>query len=104
MALITCSECNNEVSELAANCPGCGAPVQNLATVKAVNTDVQTIEATSKKLKLHLIYSVLAIIIGMIILIIGSNSEHISMPGFLLTSFGMFWICITKFRIWWHHK
>ena len=27
MALIRCSECNKEVSDLASACPGCGAPV-----------------------------------------------------------------------------
>jgi hypothetical protein len=29
MALIKCSECNREISDKAATCPGCGAPVAN---------------------------------------------------------------------------
>ena len=32
MALINCAECGKQVSDLAACCPHCGAPVQNVAT------------------------------------------------------------------------
>lgn len=33
MALVKCSECGKQVSELASACPGCGAPIRSDATV-----------------------------------------------------------------------
>lgn len=35
MALIRCAECQREVSDRAAACPGCGAPVQNASSSQA---------------------------------------------------------------------
>ena len=35
MALINCPECNREISDKAASCPGCGAPVQSTTTTSA---------------------------------------------------------------------
>ena len=34
MALVTCSECSNQVSDKADSCPGCGAPVGRSAEAK----------------------------------------------------------------------
>ena len=33
LALINCSECNNEISDKASSCPKCGAPTNKLETV-----------------------------------------------------------------------
>jgi hypothetical protein len=40
MALINCNECGNQVSDKAAACPKCGAPVQNGSTVAVQTSNV----------------------------------------------------------------
>ena len=44
MALIKCSECGKEVSDKAASCPNCGAPI------KALTNDVIMIQLTETPL------------------------------------------------------
>lgn len=44
MALINCSECNNEVSDRAVACPKCGCPISN--KVEPVQTIQKTGEVT----------------------------------------------------------
>ena len=50
MALISCPECANQVSTLAASCPNCGAPV-----VPTAPESVMTIERTSKAIKVRIL-------------------------------------------------
>ena len=38
MALITCSECGSEISDMAASCPNCGVPVAAERESKPVKT------------------------------------------------------------------
>jgi len=94
MALIKCEECKTEVSDKAIQCPKCACPIKT-----QMNDHVQTIEQTSKNLKLQSL-------IGSIILILGFIS---------MFKFGMSWITLTlliigiisiisvKISIWWHH-
>ena len=49
MALINCSECNQEVSDKAESCPKCGAPIATAQETKITGTQVKTIQETSKK-------------------------------------------------------
>ena len=113
MALIACYECNNQVSDTAASCPKCGAPVSRAAKVqRAIGTPVETIQATSKKLKAHIVFSAIISWIGIIWLIIGisinrelSDAEDASLTiPILLTLIGFSWYIVTRIRIWWHHK
>lgn len=51
MALIKCSECNRDISDKAAACPGCGAPVsvdvkQRMPTTVQYNRDTDTFTGT----------------------------------------------------------
>lgn len=106
MALISCSECNQEVSDKAEACPKCGAPIASARETIAAGTQINTIQETSKKFKLQTLISVSLIIIGFIWLILVSNnpqSEPSSAPG-LLIFIGFVWYIINRFRIWWHHK
>lgn len=48
MALITCQECEKEVSDKAATCPNCGAPINDKTT---------EIEMTNKSLKFYILIS-----------------------------------------------
>ena len=113
MALIACYECNNQVSDTAASCPKCGAPVSRAAKVQqAIGTPVETIQTTSKKLKAHIAFSSIISWIGIIWIIIGisanrelSESEAVGLKfPFFLTMVGFSWFIVTKIRIWWHHK
>lgn len=40
MALIKCGECSREISDKAAACPGCGAPVPSLAHTQSETTSI----------------------------------------------------------------
>lgn len=109
MALIQCSECNNTVSNKAVACPHCGAPVARAATeYAAIGTRVSTVQETSKRLKLNILFSALFWWTGFIWLMVELNSvegpsRSIAIAGLLLFVGGV-WYLITKFRIWWHHK
>ena len=110
MALIQCGECGNQVSTSAAACPKCGAPVASTA----IGTPLATIQQTSKRLKLQIIFASLAFWGGLIwaFVMVGKNPEAaraeeipplFGLAAFLIM-FGFFWYLLTKFRIWWHHK
>lgn len=94
MALIKCSECGTEMSDLANTCPKCAFPIKP--------NNVQTIEQTSKRLKLYYILSLVLIIFG---IIFGFNeSKVIANLGGLLLIVGVILFVVTKIRIWWNHK
>jgi len=104
MALVACAECGKDVSTQATSCPHCGAPVSSAA----VGSPVRTIELTSKRLKLHELFSVLLLLVGLIWTISASQSSAGRdgagvLPGVLLAA-GFVWFVVTRFRIWWHHK
>jgi len=113
MALIQCPECTNTVSNTAAACPKCGAPIALAASEhRSIGTPVSTIQQTSKRLKTHAIFSTLFWLVGLIWIIgamaSASNSPEAPEAGvgipILLLIIGMIWYFVTKFRIWWHHK
>lgn len=111
MALIECPECGQNVSERAPTCPNCGAPILKSREEKSINTKLNTIQQTSKRLKSHVLISSLMMIIGFILLLpaicSSSNSDspsavfYIALP---ITIAGLAWLIFTKLRIWWHHK
>lgn len=104
MALVKCPECSTQVSTAASACPKCGAPI----ATPGIGTPLSTIQQTSKRLKVHIIFSSLAFWIGLIWLLIVINSDNpppnSSPIPVLLILIGLVWFLITKFRIWWHHK
>lgn len=106
MALITCSECSNQVSDKAESCPKCGAPIANARETVAAGTTVHTIQGTAKKFKLQTLLSITLLIIGFVWMITISSvpQEEVSpVPG-LLIFIGIVWYLVNRFRIWWHHK
>ncbi len=104
MALIKCTECGNQVSTTATACPKCGAPVGS----EGIGTPLTTTQLTSKRLKVHIIFSALAFWIGLIWGIFGSAADQSnpspSPVAVILIMVGSVWYIITKIRIWWHHK
>ena len=108
MALINCPECENQVSNTAVACPKCGAPIAGALEASAAGAALTTIQETSKRLKLHIIFSSLFFLVGVIWVIGSVNSASASgepspIPG-LLIFIGLIWYIVTRFRIWWHHK
>lgn len=105
MALIKCSECGGQVSDKAASCPHCGAPISRAKETSAAGQELTTIQQTSKKLKLHTVLSVLIAVIGIIVLFGDSDAEgHGASFGALLAIGGLTWFFVTRIRIWWHHS
>jgi len=107
MALVECRECGERVSDLAAACPHCGAPVA--ADGRAAGTALTTTQATSKQLKVHTLISVLAIIVGLVWFLVAINGEDATktdgrsvVPAILLF-FGLLGYVVTRVRVWWHH-
>ena len=102
MALIECYECKNQISSHAACCPSCGAPVE---LDSGAGTPLATTQLTSKKFKVHEIYSAILTILGIILLIFfAANGSFILLYlGVFITLIGLIWFICTKFRIWWHH-
>ena len=108
MALINCTECKKEISNTAISCPHCGASIKTEKNTVFSNLDTITIQQTSKKLKIHTIYSILIIIIGFILNIksqlLGTFAIYIAIVGQVFILIGLFWLIITRLRIWWNHK
>jgi uncharacterized membrane protein YvbJ len=104
MALVKCPECGNQVSTAAASCPKCGAPVGS----PGISTPLATIQQTSKRLKLHSLFSSITLCIGLVWLIAGiAGGEAGASPSpvaIILLLVGIVWYIATRFRIWWHHE
>ncbi len=107
MALISCSECNTQVSDKAAHCIKCGAPIgASAGDYRGSGTHLTTTQETSKRLKLHIIGSVFLISIGLFMEVAAANSSDPDENGLgaVLMMAGFFWFITTRLRIWWHHK
>lgn len=98
MALTECPDCGQQVSTNAIACPKCGCPIANLDESNAAGAHLVTTQATSKKLKMHTLLGLMAMIIGVIALFV---SPEIGMALFVI---GFLWWLVAKIRIWWHHE
>lgn len=105
MALISCPECKATLSQLAEACPRCGAPFSNRNNYSPSRRASVTVELTSKKLKLHILFSSACFWFGIVLLGIGgnTNSELLSVLAAFLFLGGMIWYIVTKIRVWWNH-
>ena len=107
MALINCPECGKQVSDTAAACPNCGAPVGSES--QSAGAALVTTQETSKKLKLHTIISAIMFWIGIFGSYFVMKSHSTEYPintlfFFYLLAIGSIWYLYTKIKIWWHHK
>ena len=106
MALVACPECAREVSDKAQNCPGCGVSISDAKETAAAGARLHTVQETSKRLKLHQLLSIAALVIGAVWMFAGMGDEASEPSGgaALLATAGLIWYIVTRFRIWWHHK
>lgn len=103
MALVACGECGKQVSDTAASCPNCGAPIAGAAEAIASGSHLTTTQGTSKRLKLHSLLAAVAISVG-VVMMMGADREDPSVVGGLLVLGGIIWFITTRARIWWHHS
>lgn len=105
MALITCPDCERQVSSSAAACPQCGAPIAARSDVVATGAPLQTVQETSKRLKSQILIASLMFWAGAIWLFTaGVDGGGMTLVSLLLMLSGLAFYIGTKARIWWHHK
>ncbi|MEW7867475.1 hypothetical protein [Aeromonas diversa] len=66
-----------------------------------------TTQQTSKRLKIQIAISYVGFIIGfLVIFILGPLSSDASMfkTGGIIMGLSLFWLLVTKIRIWWNHE
>lgn len=105
MALINCPDCNKQVSNNAPTCPGCGARIatDKESTGSGVQ-QLQTIQETSKQLKLQTLYSGLLIAAGAFGVFAAEPGSGGATVAAVVAGVGVLWYIATRYRIWWHHK
>ncbi len=96
MSLIACAECGRQVSDKAASCPQCGAPILTGKTEATVTTQV-----TSRKFKLHQIIAVMALIVGFVTMIVAETNGGRGFGGALAAA-GLVLFIVARARAWWH--
>jgi len=104
MALISCPECNREVSDTAPACPGCGAAIADSRDLRSSGSRLVTTQETGKRLKMHALLSGAIFAIGVVLMVNAANAEESSSLGALSIVIGLGWFITTRVRIWWHHK
>ncbi|NUN94545.1 MAG: zinc-ribbon domain-containing protein [Candidatus Omnitrophica bacterium] len=98
MALVSCPECQREVSNVATACPHCGYPLD-------LKPEVTPIELTGKKWKLFQAWGCglicLALIVGIPMAASGESAgEGLAILGTLL---GFLFFLVGRLGGWWHH-
>lgn len=102
MALIKCGECGRSVSNQAASCPGCGAPV-GLSGATHQKKPV-TVEQTGKQFKGMMLVSVLMVIMGMLWWMAASSPGASAPTGAVLLFFGGLGLFFySRIAGWWNH-
>ena len=94
MALILCSECNKEVSDKAAVCPGCGAPISANDLVQEESQRTTHISVTRTGAKWEGI-GVVLIVVGIFVGILSGPDNHI---GAILITVGFITFIIGRFK------
>lgn len=99
MSIITCSECNKEISSEATTCIHCGKPIRE---------SIQTIQLTSKRWKKFKLIAWIGLIIGFFMFTSGIQNggwQNIYTGiGFCIGFFSFISLLIGKFGAWWDNK
>lgn len=107
MSMTRCPECQWKVSDQADACPHCAYPLRR-AGAPAGAAVVQTIEKTSKELKIQTLGGAVVIAVGIVVIMlggaIGGDGVLLVVPGVFLAMAGVAWLVFVKIKIWWHHE
>jgi hypothetical protein len=111
MALISCAECNKQMSAVAPNCPHCGHPNAAAAAAgadqaKRAGLKQRNAQATGKSLKLQGLLATLLLAASLVYIFSAPERPVGGAPLFAYLSMviAMVWLLITKALVWWHHK
>jgi uncharacterized membrane protein YvbJ len=110
MSLISCPECGNQISTLAAACPKCGAPVKKQAGIPLDAPTVAATGLTSKALRKQQLWAALLIIaatVAAIAIAHGPNSYSDRFWGvfwLFALGLGVIWMVVIRVRVWWRHR
>jgi zinc-ribbon domain len=98
--LTSCTECNRQISDKAATCPSCGAPVggltYNLPPILSADFKPVTIERTSKAIKGRQLLAAAVFWIGVISLFGGAGA----IGGWMIALGAIYWLYLRIAR-WW---
>lgn len=86
MAMTKCRECGREVSDQAAACPGCGAPIAP-----------REVSATAKRYKGHMVGAGVLFCAGLVGLV------TVPPLGIAATAGGLLWMIYAKAAAWWRN-
>jgi len=89
MALIECGECKRQVSDKAASCPGCGAPINGIATHAPFIAPVQQVQIVNQP-KSRGTYIILALFFGGL----GINNFYANENGMGAAKLGLFFAAL----------
>ena len=109
MALIECPECGAKISDAAEACPKCAYPISSSRHFVNKVGKVQTIEQTSKVLKIQKLISVMLMAISVIgcSIILASNPGEPNTTAAAINGslfwVGLLWYIAVRFFSWWHH-
>ena len=107
MSLIICPDCKGHVSDRAATCPKCGYPIAGGGRTEAQGGKVQTIEKTSKRIKIRQLCAFILIAAGGVCMILGAACEDVVGAmlaiGIVGIAGGLIWLGIMDLLTWWHH-
>lgn len=95
MALISCKECNTDISDKAATCPKCGAPVK-MPGLKS--GPVVTTEQTGKKYKALQLAGAIMILAG----VVSCTALDPRSAGWLIIA-GLLLYIGARIGAWWNH-
>ena len=93
MALIACTECGTKISDKAAACVTCGAPVNRIADQKVVKT-----ELTAKKYKGQQLLAAALVGIGLV-----TAMADAPIVGVVIATLGFALYFIARSGAWWNH-
>lgn len=75
-----------------------------------MNDEQKTIlvERTSKRLKMQTLLSILTLLAGIVLTLLGATAENASpvilTAGVVGILCGLVWLAVTKCRVWWNHQ
>jgi uncharacterized membrane protein YvbJ len=101
MALVSCTECGRDVSDKAAACVGCGAPI-GAAPVRAAVSGKVEVEATGRRYKNQMIMAVLMLLFGCVLLF-ANSSMGASVFGTLVALAGLLLWLKARFSAWYNN-
>lgn len=95
MSLVACSECAKQISDKAAACPHCGAPI-----ARPLEQTVTT-QATSKRFKVQELAAIVTFIVGALVAIVAETNGP-RLFGAILMAGSLVLYISARIGAWWH--